>query len=51
MWHLKDKTNKQRGKNKERGRQTKKQTLNYTEQIDDYQKGGLCGEELNRSWG
>ena len=27
-------------KGKKRGRQTKKQTFNYTEQIDGYQKGG-----------
>ena len=38
MWNLKNKTNKYRGK--ERG-ETMKQTLNYREQMDGYQRGGL----------
>ena len=29
MWNLRNQTNEQRKKNKERERQTKKQTLNY----------------------
>ena len=33
---------------KERERQTKKQTLNYREQTDGYQRGGGCGAGLNR---
>ena len=37
MWNLRTKTNKQRKKRKER--QTKKQTLNYREQADGYQRG------------
>ena len=40
MWNVKIKTNKQRKKKREREGQTKKQTLNYRGQTDDYQKGG-----------
>ena len=32
-----------KGKNEKRERQTKKQTLNYREQTDGYQKGGGRG--------
>ena len=39
MWDLRNKTNKQRGQ-KERERQTKKQTFNYRKQTDGYQRGG-----------
>ena len=40
MWNLRNKTNE------EKNRQTKKQSLNYREQIDGYQKGdgGGMGE-------
>lgn len=38
------KTNEMRGKKRER--QTKKQTLNYTEQTDSYQRGGWRGVEM-----
>ena len=37
MWSLRNKTNEQRRKKKEK--QTKKQTLNYREQTDGYQRG------------
>jgi len=36
MWNLRNQTNEQRKKK----RQTKKQTLNYVEQTDGYQRGG-----------
>ena len=39
MWNLRNKTSKQRG----RKRQIKKQTLNYGEQTDGYQRGGRWG--------
>ena len=45
MWNLRNKTNEQRGK--KRQRQTRKQTLNYREQADGYQRGGGCGDGLN----
>ena len=47
MWNLSSKTNEQR-KTRERERQIKKQTLNYREQTDGYQKGGGWGDGLNR---
>ena len=50
MWNLRNKINKQEGK-KERGRQTKKQILDYREQTDGYQKGGWWGTRGNRGWG
>jgi len=43
MWNLRNKTNEQRGK-KGRERQAKKQTLNYREHTDDYQRGGRWGD-------
>ena len=46
------KQNKQAtGKKRERERQTKKQTLNYREQTDGYQKGDGWEDGLNRQWG
>ena len=39
MWNLRNKMNEQRDK-KEREAQTKKQTLNYRQQTDGYQRGG-----------
>ena len=42
MWNLRNKKNEQRGKKE---KQTKKQTLNYTEQTVGYQGGGGWGEE------
>ena len=37
VWNLRNKTNEQR-KKRERERETKKQTLNYKEQTDVYQR-------------
>ena len=42
MWNLRNKTNDQRK------RQTKKQTLNYREQTDGYQKGRGWRDGFNR---
>ena len=47
MWNLRNKTNEQRGE-ETRVRQTKKQTLNYREQTNGYQRGGGWGKGLNR---
>ena len=46
MWNLKNKTNKQKK------RQTQKQTLNYREQIDDYQweVGGGGMDEISKRY-
>ena len=50
MWNLRNKTNEQRKKKKkrerkrERERQTKKQTLNYREHTNDYQRGSGWGD-------
>ena len=41
MWNLRKKTNEQR--KKERERQTKKHTLNYSQQTDGYQNGSGWG--------
>ena len=41
MWNLGNKSNEQR---EEKKRQTKKQTLNYREQTDGYQRGGRWEE-------
>ena len=41
------KQNKQRRKKE---RQTKKETLSYTEQTDGYQRGGRRGDEYNMGW-
>ena len=43
MWNLRNETNEQRGR-KERGVQTKKQTLNQREQTDGYQRGSGWGD-------
>ena len=45
-WNLRNKTNKQKGKKKER--QIKKQTLHYREQTDGHQRGGERGDGRNR---
>ena len=44
MWNLRKKTNEQRGEIRERERQSKKQTLNYREQTDGYQRERGVGE-------
>ena len=43
MQNLRNKTNEQREK-REKERQTKKQTLKYSEQTDGYQRGGGWGD-------
>ena len=45
IWNLRNKTKEQRKEKKkiERERKTKKQTLNYKEQTDGYQRGGGGG--------
>ena len=43
MWNLRNKTNGQREKWGEQDRESKKQTLNYREQTDGYQKGTSIG--------
>ena len=40
MWNLRNKTSKQRRRKRVKGKQTKKQTLNYRQQTDGYQRGG-----------
>ena len=45
------KENKQAKEKRKRERQTKKQTLNYREQTDGYQRGGGWGDGWNRWWG
>jgi len=43
MWNLRTKQMSKRKKKKQRGKKTKKQTLNYREQTDGCQRGGMGG--------
>ena len=45
MWNLRNKTNEQR-RGEKREKQTKKQTLNNTEQTHGYQRGGWWKGEI-----